>query len=162
MPHARRWGHRGFSTTFAFRLRTGGFAAATFLAWAVLAVFVQGAHPSEQRFPDVLEVVVRQASDGAFDFDVTVSSPYDTPERYADGFRVTTTGGRVLGERTLWHDHQNEQPFTRDLHGVAIPPDIQRVLVQARDRQYGYGGKAVEVDGPVRLPSRGRQTAGPL
>jgi hypothetical protein len=103
-----------------------------------------------QRFPDVVAVDVRAAGAEVFDFDVTVSSPYDTPARYADGFRVTTPSGGVLGERQLRHDHQTEQPFTRDLHGVRVPAALRTVIVQARDRQHGYGGRSVQ----VRLPGR--------
>jgi len=105
---------------------------------------------SEQRFPDVVAVEVKVAAPGVFDFDVTVSSPYDTPARYADGFRVSTTEGIVLGERKLLHDHETEQPFTRDLYGVKIKEGISKVIVQARDQKYGYGGKVVE----VMLPGR--------
>lgn len=104
----------------------------------------------EQRFPDVLSVKVRAAGTNTFDFDVTVSSPYDTPARYADAFRVVSQGGEVLGERKLLHDHQGEQPFTRDLHGVKIPPGIKLVVVQGRDQKYGYGGKSVQVQLPGR------------
>ena len=103
-----------------------------------------------QKHPDVVAVQVRQRAADSFDFDVTVSSPYDTPRRYADAFRVTDAGGRVLGERILLHDHANEQPFTRDLHGVRIAPDVRTVNVQARDMRYGYGGKSVL----VKLPGR--------
>lgn len=105
---------------------------------------------AEQGFPDVLEVAVRATADGRFDFDVTVSAPYDTLARYADGFRVTTLAGEVLGERKLWHDHQFEQPFTRDLHGVRIPQGIAMERVQARDQRHGYGGRVAEVDLPGR------------
>jgi hypothetical protein len=105
---------------------------------------------SEQRFPDVLAVKVRLSGPEMFDFDVTISSPYDTPQRYADGFRVTTTASEVLGERKLLHDHQHEQPFTRDLYGVKVRRGVTTVLVQARDQKFGYGGKVVE----VKLPGR--------
>ena len=103
-----------------------------------------------QRFPDVVDVKVRQAGANTFDFDVTVSSPYDTPQRYADAFRVTGRDGTVFGERKLLHDHAGEQPFTRDLYGVAIPAGIKAVTVQARDRKYGYGGKTAEASIPGR------------
>jgi hypothetical protein len=105
---------------------------------------------SEQRFPDVLAVEVRAAGSDRFSFDVTVSSPYDTSRRYADGFRVTGRDQQVYGERKLLHDHQHEQPFTRDLYDVSIPRAVTKVSVQARDRHYGYGGRIVE----VRLPGR--------
>ena len=111
---------------------------------------VQSSASSEQRFPDVVAVKVRASGPDRFDFDVTISSPYDTPRRYADGFRVYTSDDLVLGERKLLHDHQDEQPFTRDLHAVKIPPALKKVLVQARDQKYGYGGKVVEVVLPGR------------
>jgi hypothetical protein len=105
---------------------------------------------AEQRFPDVIAVKVRSTGGGAFDFDVTLSSPYDTPQRYADAFRVSTLDGKQLGERVLLHDHQTEQPFTRDLYGVKIPAEVKKVRIQGRDRKYGYGGKSLDVS----LPSK--------
>lgn len=104
----------------------------------------------EQRFPDVVAVDVRPAGSDHFDFDVTISSPYDTPGRYADGFRIFVPDGPVFGSRALLHDHQHEQPFTRELRGVRIPPSVTTVRVQARDQRFGYGGKAAD----VRLPGR--------
>lgn len=115
-----------------------------------LSAHAQSSVGGEQRFPDVVAVKVRASGPDLFDFDVTISSPYDTPRRYADGFRVYTSDNLVLGERKLLHDHQDEQPFTRDLYAVKIPPALKKVLVQARDQKYGYGGKVVEVVLPGR------------
>lgn len=120
------------------------------LVFFALAGALLAAQASEPLFPDVLAAKVRASGANTFDFDVTVSSPYDTPARYADGFRVTDQAGMVLGERKLWHDHQSEQPFTRDLYAVKIAPGLKTVTVQARDQRSGYGGKAIE----VRLPGR--------
>jgi hypothetical protein len=134
------------STTIAFSRALFAFAG-VLVSLPALAQAIP-----EQRFPDVTDVKVRAASRDAlaFDFDVTVSSPYDTPSRYADAFRVSALSGQVLGERILLHDHQNEQPFTRDLYNVRIPASVSVVVVQARDRKHGYGGKSVQ----VRLPGR--------
>ena len=129
------------------RLWLLGAACAAALAIPIVHAQMPSAAP---RFPDVLAVQVRAASAGVFNFDVKVSSPYDTPRRYADGFRVTTPEGEVLGERKLWHDHQGEQPFTRDLYGVKIPSGVSAVLVQARDQVHGYGGAMVRVGLPGR------------
>ncbi len=103
-----------------------------------------------QKHPDVVAAKVQSRNADTFDFDVTVSSAYDTPQRYADAFRVVGKSGIVYGERVLLHDHADEQPFTRDLHGVKIPKDVRTVLVQARDQKFGYGGKTVEVALPGR------------
>ena len=103
-----------------------------------------------QKFPDVVSVQASHAGGSTYNFDVTVSSPYDTPQRYADAFRVMDRNGKVYGERTLWHDHASEQPFTRDLYGVTIPSGVSSVVVQARDKLHGYGGKTVEYALPGR------------
>ena len=104
---------------------------------------------TSQRFPDVIAVSI-DGSDGTYDFDVTVSSPYDTPERYADGWRVLAPDGTVLGERPLAHDHADEQPFTRSLTDVEIPAGIRTVMVEARDLENGYGGGTVTEQVPDR------------
>lgn len=117
---------------------------------AAAASMALAADAVEQRFPDIVAAKARADSAGNFDFDVTVSSPYDTPQRYADAFRVISKAGEVFGERKLLHDHAGEQPFTRDLYGVAIPPAIRVAVVEARDSRFGYGGATVEVTLPGR------------
>ncbi len=103
-----------------------------------------------RRIPTWSPPLCGSAAADAFDFDVTVSSPYDTPQRYADAFRVLGKDGKVYGERILLHDHASEQPFTRDLQGVRIPRGVRVVVVQARDMQHGYGGRTVDVALPGR------------
>jgi hypothetical protein len=46
---------------------------------------------------------------------------------------------------------QGEQPFTRDLYGVKIPPGVTRVTVRARHKPKGYDGAALS----VALPQKG-------
>jgi hypothetical protein len=120
------------------------------LGCALTALCALPAQAQERRFPDVVSVAVKARAGNTFDFDVTVSSPYDSAQRYADGFRVLTMDGKVLGERKLWHDHAGEQPFTRDLHGVSVPAGQRSVVVEARDQKYGWGGGRVEVSLPGR------------
>ena len=119
------------------------------IATVVLSVVTVGGR-AEQKFPDVLSARVSPKGGDRFDFDVTVSSPYDTPQRYADAFRVSGKDGKVFGERILLHDHAGEQPFTRDLYGVTIPAGVRSVVIQARDQKHGYGGKSIEVALPGR------------
>ena len=122
-----------------------------FTLFAVISdtTFAHAEKSGEQTFPDVLAVKVRALGDGRFDFDATISSPYDSVQRYADAFRVMSLDGVVFGERKLWHDHASEQPFTRDLYGVTIKHGVKTVILQARDQKYGYGGKTVTVDLPA-------------
>ncbi len=127
-----------------------GLVAMGFLAAGSAGVNAQSQAVPEQKYPDVVAVKIRPRGADVFDFDVTVSSPYDSPRRYADAFRVLGKDGQAYGERKLLHDHAGEQPFTRDLYGVKIPGGVRSVTVQARDQKYGYGGKAVETALPGR------------
>ena len=127
-------------------LRMAGVGALGVLGWTTQSAWAQ-----VQRFPDVVDVRVRARGPTRFDLDVTVSSPYDTPQRYADAFRATSEDGAVVyGVRELLHDHAGEQPFTRDLHGLEIPAGVRRIRVQARDRQHGWGGSTRVVSLPGR------------
>jgi len=96
------------------------------------------------RYPDVVEATAIADGD-RWTFSATISSPYDSPERYADAFRVIAPDGTVLGVRELTHDHAAEQPFTRSLTGVAVPDDITDVTVEGRDLVNGWGGATVQV-----------------
>lgn len=103
---------------------------------------------ADQDFPDIVEVEATREQDGTYSFDVTVSSPYDTPERYADGWRVIGPDQEVYGEHQLTHDHASEQPFTRTQSGIEIPDGVTTVTVEGRDLANGYGGDTVEVELP--------------
>lgn len=99
-----------------------------------------------QRFPDVVAATAEPDCDGGWNIDATLSSPYDTAERYADAWRVLGPDGTVYGVRELTHDHQAEQPFTRSLPGVDIPDDVERVTVEGRDQEFGWGGEVVVIE----------------
>ena len=86
--------------------------------------------------------------DGTWTVSVTMSSPYDTPERYADAWRVLDEQGAELGVRELAHDHGAEQPFTRSLTGVSIPVGVESITVEGRDQRNGWGGATVTVTVP--------------
>ncbi len=87
-----------------------------------------------QRYPDVVDAELEPTGD-TWSLDVTISSPYDSPERYADGWRVLSPDGPVLGEHRLAHDHAGEQPFTRTQTGLKIPEGVDEITVEGRDRE---------------------------
>lgn len=129
------------------------YLAAVAAVLIVAIVGIDSAQPNgseSQKYPDVVAVKVQARGANRFDFDVTIASPYDTPQRYADAFRVMSADGVSYGERKLLHDHADEQPFTRELHGVSVPAGVKAVVVQARDQKFGYGGKTVQVALPGR------------
>lgn len=98
-----------------------------------------------QKYPDVVEAELEPSGGNTYSLSVTISSPYDSPERYADGWRVLTPDGEVLGKHELMHAHENEQPFTRTQTGLEIPQNVQEITVEARDLKNGYGGETVTV-----------------
>lgn len=107
-----------------------------------------------QRYPDVIDAELEPQGD-AWRLSATLSSPYDTPERYADAFRARSEDGTELGVRELAHDHANEQPFTRSLTGLNIPNDVARITIEGRDQEYGWGGDTVELEVPSRVDGGG-------
>ena len=105
---------------------------------------------SGARFPDVVQVQIEPEAEGSYRITVTMSSPYDSPQRYADGWRVTGPDGTVYATTTLGHDHASEQPFTRTQTGVEVPDGVDTVVVEGRDTENGYGGGTVTADLPDR------------
>jgi hypothetical protein len=99
---------------------------------------------------DVIAVRVRPAGSDRFDFDVTIRSRDTGWSRYADRFEVLDPQGRLLGQRELLHPHEDEQPFTRDLHGLRIAPGIRSVRVRAHMKGVGHDGATIEVALPGR------------
>jgi hypothetical protein len=61
---------------------------------------------------------------------------------------VLAPDGTVLGTRVLQHPHVDEQPFTRSLSGVAVPPGLVQVSIRAHDSVHGWGGKTVTLTLP--------------
>lgn len=98
-----------------------------------------------QQHPDVIAATATSTEDG-WTITATLSSPYDSPERYADAWRVLDPDGAVLGVRHLVHDHADEQPFTRSLEGVEIPEAVAEVTIEGHDLRYGWGGATVTVE----------------
>ena len=79
---------------------------------------------------------------------VTLEHPDTGWDHYADGWRVETEDGQVLGTRTLHHPHVTEQPFTRSLSGVVIPEGTTQVQVQARTNVDGWADQTYVVTLP--------------
>lgn len=99
---------------------------------------------------DVVNVRVDCPEKNRCDFTVTVLHTDEGWDHYADRWQVLGPDGEVLGTRTLLHPHEHEQPFTRSLEGVAIPPDIDHVTLRAHDSVHGDGGRSIGVALPPR------------
>ena len=99
------------------------------------------------QFPRVMEVKAKPLNNQRWQFNVTLSSPYDSPQRYADAWRVLDDQGNELGIRILGHHHANEQPFTRS-HVIELPENTASVFVEGRDQANGWSGQRFEFQVP--------------
>jgi len=97
---------------------------------------------------DVLKVRVDCDSASRCNFSVTVRHTDEGWDHYANEWQVIAPDGSILGTRTLYHPHVDEQPFTRSLSGVPIPSSIHSVTIRARDNVHGYGGREQRVELP--------------
>ncbi|MDY6979685.1 MAG: hypothetical protein SV201_07380 [Pseudomonadota bacterium] len=95
---------------------------------------------------EILKVELREQGPQNWRAGVTLRHADTGWEHYADGWRVVTPDGEVLGHRTLHHPHVNEQPFTRSLSGIAISQDMTQVIVEAHDKVHGWSPDRVIVD----------------
>jgi hypothetical protein len=94
----------------------------------------------------VVAAELRQEAPGRWTASVTLRHDDTGWEHYADAWRVVAADGTVYGTRTLYHPHETEQPFTRSLSGIAIPPGTDAVRVEARDNRHGWSPQHLTVD----------------
>ncbi len=85
-----------------------------------------------------VENATARKSGSAWTFEVTIRHPDTGWDHYADGWAVLTPSGDQIGYRKLHHPHENEQPFTRSLSGVAVPDGLSEVLIRAHDSVHGW------------------------
>lgn len=97
---------------------------------------------------DVVSVEVSCNDDHVCRFDVTVAHDDEGWDHYANKWDVLTPDGEILGTRELLHPHENEQPFTRSLTNVRVPPELLEVIVRAHDLVHEYGGAELTVKLP--------------
>ena len=99
---------------------------------------------------DVEAVSVSATGSGQYRFSVKVRHADEGWDHYVDRWEVLTLDGNLLATRTLYHPHVDEQPFQRELAGVAIPDNITTVVVRAHDSVHGFSGVTQTVTLPVR------------
>ena len=94
---------------------------------------------------EVVDVKVMQSSDKTWRFSVTLKHDDKGWDHYANEWQIIAPDNKILGTRTLYHPHVNEQPFTRSLNRVKIPDDIKTVRVIAKDTVHGLSTQAAEL-----------------
>ena len=113
-----------------------------------LSAWIVGLSLSASAAAGEVEIVMAEFAQRGESWDVSVTLRHgDTGwDHYADAWRVVGEDGAVMGTRTLFHPHENEQPFTRSLGGVKIPVAQPIVYVEAHDKVHGWSGQRVKVD----------------
>jgi len=120
--------------------------SAILLTFAGVFLWAQDQYNPDLDYAQVVYVkaVLRAES---WTFSVTVRHRDEGWDHYADRWQVLNpASGAVIGERTLLHPHETEQPFTRSQSGIEIPADVSAVLVRAGCTKHGFGGAEVLVD----------------
>ncbi len=108
--------------------------------------FLMGSHTAFAGMADVVSASAVCHQDSTCDFTVTVRHEDSGWDHYANQWEILSLNEEPLGVRVLHHPHVNEQPFTRSLTGVSIPPSLKKVKIRARDSVHGYGGKEAIVE----------------
>jgi hypothetical protein len=132
----------------------------TLTAFILSAGFALSAWAGEA---DVIDAKVRRSAPHTFDFDVTVKSIDNGAGYYADAIEVLAPDGKLLGRRELLHSHEDEQPFTRDVYGVRIPPrhrGRRRPRAPQRQGLRRQDADAQVADALVRAPTQPRRNTG--
>src|SRR4051812_27259004 len=106
--------------------------------------------PRDKHFPDVVGARLLPIGGGRYDVVVALSSPYDSKDRYADGWRAAPSGGDLLAERRFHGPPAFQQPWTTMIRAVRIPDEVRQVVLEGRDVRYGWGGGAFF----LRVPGR--------
>lgn len=94
---------------------------------------------------EVVKTRFEMRSSGSWHVNTTLKHGDTGWSHYADAWRVVNEAGDDLGTRTLYHPHENEQPFTRS-HTVQIPKGVTTVYVEAHDKVHGWSKQRIKVD----------------
>jgi hypothetical protein len=100
--------------------------------------------PAQAEPPAIVSAIATAAGD-TWRFDVALRHPDTGWDHYADAWEVLSPKGERLGLRVLAHPHENEQPSTRSLAGVAVPQGTDYVMIRARCLVDGWADTLVQV-----------------
>ena len=91
-------------------------------------------------FADVVKIVNVKLVQHATTWRADVTLKHDDKgwKDYADAWRLVDENGKEIATRTLYHPHEDGQPFTRSLSGVTIPADVTEILIRSHDLLSGY------------------------
>jgi hypothetical protein len=96
----------------------------------------------------IIDATATKTAANQYAFSVTLQHADTGWDHYANQWQVLSPDQTVLGTRTLYHPHVDEQPFTRSLSGVAISSGMKSVIIRARDSVHGVSSQEFTVNLP--------------
>ena len=93
---------------------------------------------------DVLSAEVEAIGGGNYRFNVTIQHTDEGWEHFARAWVVLSLDDKILGSRVLRHPH-SKKPFTRSAT-IAIPEEINQVVIRAYDQIHEFGGKELIIN----------------
>jgi len=107
-------------------------------------------------YAQVLSFSIIGTGENQYTFSVTLHHNDQGWDHYADAWEILDADtNSVLAVRTLLHPHVEEQPFTRSMSGIRIPPETERILIRGRCNIHGYGGQNILFETEI-LPVEGQ------
>ncbi|MEJ1378620.1 MAG: hypothetical protein RPU32_11710 [Candidatus Sedimenticola sp. (ex Thyasira tokunagai)] len=97
---------------------------------------------------DVLKLTAEKTGRHSYRFAATVRHADSGWSHYADRWEILGPEDKILATRVLHHPHVDEQPFTRSLGSIKLPPNLTWVRARAHDKKHGYGGRRVTISLP--------------
>ena len=91
--------------------------------------------------------IVHSSTAYGYDNSYAADAVTAVPSRFAGVYsiEVLAPDGTVLATRVLFHPHDDEQPFTRDVAEGRVPRGVDRVRIRAHFKPTGYNGDVLEV-----------------
>ena len=86
----------------------------------------------------IVDVKIKPQSGQQVRVDVTLLHADTGWKHYANGWVVMDENKKIIGSRTLYHPHVDEQPFTRSLSGVVIKKNMRFIYIRAHDSVHGH------------------------
>ena len=94
---------------------------------------------------EIVNVMIEPAAN-RWTFHVSLKHEDTGWDHFADDWRIVDEKGKVLGDRKLWHPHEDEQPFTRSLANVLIPKGTEIIYIEAHCKKDGWSKQRVRID----------------
>ena len=111
--------------------------------WLPLFLIMHSVHAGNVA---VVDAKITKSTGSDWSASVTLRHADEGWKHYADAWRIVDANSKVLGTRTLYHPHVQEQPFTRSLGNITIPATTATVFIEAHDKVHGWNKQRLQVN----------------